>query len=275
MRTIARLVALPFAALLALAAPAAADSPLPLTVATQPDAPRVLVGQRTGYTISVTNPNASLIGIGSLTQPLPDGFGYVPGSTSSQTRLDPLASGGNLVWTNPFNAVASATTSLHFDLVAPQHPGVWRASPGATVDPPYTVAPVDPASAPALTVYAAPLWIGLRVLHAKAAPGAVATYVLTARNPNPVPVTLATLHVELPRGFALVQAVRGAGAAGARVLRWKDLALDAGQRLDVTLRARVASRPGRYAAGAGATTRDGFVVAGNRAVATIRVGSTS
>jgi hypothetical protein len=267
----AALLVLPCAALLALAGSAAADAPAPLTVATQPDAPRVLVGQRTGYTISVTNPNPTLIGIGSLTQPLLDGFRYVTGSTASQTRLDPLASGGSLVWTSPFNAVARATTSLHFDLLAPQHPGVWSAVAGATVDAPYSIAPVDPASAPALTVYAAPLWIGLRALHANVAPAAVATYVLTARNPNPVPVTLATLHVELPRGFSLVRAVHGAGAAGARVLRWQDLVLDAGQRLDISLRARVALRPGRYAAGAGAMTRDGFVVAGNRAVAAVRV----
>jgi uncharacterized repeat protein (TIGR01451 family) len=271
MRSVARLVVLPCAALLAVVAPAAADAPAPLTVATQPDAPRVLVGQRTGYTISVTNPNPVLIGIGTLTQPLPGGFRYVPGSTSSQTRLDPLAGDGNLVWTNPFNAVGGATSSLHFTLVAPQHPGEWRVSAGATVDPPYAVAPVDLASAPALTVDAAPLWIGLRVLHARVARGAVATYVLTARNPNPVPVTLATLRVELPLGFTLVRAVRGAGAAGARVLRWRELALAADQRLEITLRARVAPRPGRYVAGAGATTRDGFVVAGNRAVAAIRV----
>jgi uncharacterized repeat protein (TIGR01451 family) len=79
------------------------------------------------YTITVNNPGGPIT-LNSLTDHLPDGFTYVPGSTTGATTADPTVSGHDLVWAGPFNVGAGGSITLGFAVIVGSTPGTFTNS---------------------------------------------------------------------------------------------------------------------------------------------------
>ncbi len=123
-------------------------------------------GDENGYTISITNPSSDGGGEGegegavldtviyeSITDELPDGFTYVPGSTTGLTDADPDISGQTLTWDGPFFIASESTGELHFNVIVSETPGEYdnEASADTEVDslstgPTATITVEEPAS---------------------------------------------------------------------------------------------------------------------------------
>ena len=56
------------------------------------DDPTVGPGDVVTYTITITNEGADAVDLDSISDTLPDGFAYVPGSTSGVTTAEPVVS---------------------------------------------------------------------------------------------------------------------------------------------------------------------------------------
>ncbi len=84
------------------------------------------------YTITISDPSADPATLNAITDSLPAGFVYVPGSTTGVTTADPAISGSNLTWSGPFTLPASSTVSLEFDAIASVVPGAYFNNASAT-----------------------------------------------------------------------------------------------------------------------------------------------
>src|SRR5258705_8060920 len=63
------------------------------------DSPTSVVSTQNGYTITIQNPNVNDVAVSSIVDTLPDGFAYVPGSTTGATSNDPATIVGQvLTW---------------------------------------------------------------------------------------------------------------------------------------------------------------------------------
>ena len=85
-------------------------------------------GGRVGYTITATNPNAGTADLTTLTEHLPAGFAYVPGSTTGATTADPAITGADLTWTVSAAIPSSGTAVLGFQTTASGTPGRYTDS---------------------------------------------------------------------------------------------------------------------------------------------------
>ena len=102
----------------------------PVTLTKTADAAAVNPGQNVGYTITGTNPGSIAEALNTITDTLPAGFSYVPGSTTGVTTADPAIVGQSLTWTGPFalpaaTEAAQGTFTLHFFAVAPAVDGTF------------------------------------------------------------------------------------------------------------------------------------------------------
>ena len=109
----------------------------PLVTTKTADSPTVAAGGQDGYTITVSNPNATSAALASVTDVLPAGFSYVSGSTTGATTADPNVSSQTLTWGGPLNVPAASgqtpgSLSLHFNVTASTTP---RASTTTTPQP--------------------------------------------------------------------------------------------------------------------------------------------
>jgi uncharacterized repeat protein (TIGR01451 family) len=83
-------------------------------------------GSQNGYTITITNPGTYEDTLVSITDDLPTGFSYIPGSTSGATTDDPHISGQRLCWSGYFPVPGDGgTISLHFQVVVTEQPGTY------------------------------------------------------------------------------------------------------------------------------------------------------
>lgn len=103
---------------------------LPLTTAKTADATAVGAGAQDGYTVTVSNPNASIVQLASITDTLPAGFSYIPGSTTGATTSNPTISAQTLTWNGPFADPAGSgqtpgSISLHFDVTVASKAGTY------------------------------------------------------------------------------------------------------------------------------------------------------
>jgi uncharacterized repeat protein (TIGR01451 family) len=78
----------------------------------------VALGGLTGYTIYVSNSNDTSITVTGISDTLPAGFSYAPGSSTGATTADPSIVGQKLSWTGSFAVPASGNISLHFNVYA-------------------------------------------------------------------------------------------------------------------------------------------------------------
>jgi uncharacterized repeat protein (TIGR01451 family) len=103
-------------------------SPLLTTVAA--DSATATVGGTDGYTITISNPNSSPVGLASITDTLPTGFSYLAGSSSGATSSDPAIGGQMLTWAGPIDVTAASegadgTVTLHFDVTVSNSTGTY------------------------------------------------------------------------------------------------------------------------------------------------------
>lgn len=130
----------------------------PLTVTKTVDRAQATAGSEVTYAITLTNDGATAQEITSVTDSLPEGFTYVPGSTSGLTATDPTGT-SDLTWTGDFEVPAAGddgpgTATLNFRATVSDVPGTYTNSagaegPGATVVTADDTAPVTVVAATA------------------------------------------------------------------------------------------------------------------------------
>jgi uncharacterized repeat protein (TIGR01451 family) len=116
----------------------------PITLGLSADRSSVEAGVTTGYTATLTNPNAVSVAVSSVNVTLAGDFSYKGGSTSGAITADPqVGSGGgssqSLTWQGPVGIPGNGSASFHFTVTAPAAPGDYRAVVAGTVDAPFTV----------------------------------------------------------------------------------------------------------------------------------------
>jgi uncharacterized repeat protein (TIGR01451 family) len=135
----------------------------PPSIAKTADESSTVQGGTNGYTITVSNPNDEAVSVDALTDVLPSGFTYVPGSTTGAVTADPDQEGNTLTWQalegSLFTVPANGQASVSFDVVVSDTPGDYfnEASADAgqdtattgptapvTVAPPPVLSPCDP-----------------------------------------------------------------------------------------------------------------------------------
>ncbi len=116
---------------------------VPLTMSKAADEPTSPPGGTNGYMITVTNGNEAAATLDAVVDTLPDGFGYVAGSTTGATTTDPAVSGQELTWTGPFEAPAGGAVTLAFDVTVASQPGTYTNEAGAT-SADFVVSPTGP-----------------------------------------------------------------------------------------------------------------------------------
>ena len=95
-----------------------------MTLTKTADASSVSAGGSDGYTITATNPNSGSVSLNTLTDTLPAGFTYTPGSTTGATTSDPSISSQTLTW-GPIVVPGGGTATLHFGVTASTTPGTY------------------------------------------------------------------------------------------------------------------------------------------------------
>jgi uncharacterized repeat protein (TIGR01451 family) len=115
------------------------DDVVPLTLALVADVPSVPADASTGYTATLTNPNAEAVVISNIAVKLPDGFSYLDGSTTGATTADPQISEQRLSWQGPLEIAGKGSASLHFAVTAPSTPGEYVADVSGSVESPFTL----------------------------------------------------------------------------------------------------------------------------------------
>lgn len=117
---------------------------VPLTTAKSADTATSTPGGANGYTITVSNPNASAVTLSSIIDTLPAGFTYTTGTTTDGTTADPDVVGQTLTWPGPFPVAGGGSVSIHFGVTAASTPGVYSNEATASAPSPYSVTPTGP-----------------------------------------------------------------------------------------------------------------------------------
>ena len=125
----------------------------PVSFAKSADHAQVDAGASTGYTVTVSNPGAVAHTLTSITDTLPSGFSYVPGSTTGATTADPTVAGQDITWSGTFvvpagTATTPGTLTLHFGVTASSVAGTYTnsvtgAGDGVTVLAALDTAPIE------------------------------------------------------------------------------------------------------------------------------------
>jgi uncharacterized repeat protein (TIGR01451 family) len=84
------------------------------------------------YTIIINNPSLGAITLDTITDSLPAGFSYAPGSTTGVTTTDPGVVGQDLTWNGPLVVPATSSVSLQFNGVASLIPGDYFNNAGGS-----------------------------------------------------------------------------------------------------------------------------------------------
>lgn len=113
---------------------------VPLTTSMTADSPTAIGGGSNGYTITIHNPNTTAVTLTDVTDTLPSGFSYIPGSSSGATVADPSIVGQNLAWAGPIPVPASGDISIHFNVTVSTTPGEYFNNAGGNATG-FTVAP--------------------------------------------------------------------------------------------------------------------------------------
>jgi uncharacterized repeat protein (TIGR01451 family) len=123
---------------------------VPLSTAKTADSSTAGVGGTDGYTITIHNPNTVAVALDSITDTLPAGFSYTPGSTTGATTTDPSISSQDLSWSGSISVPASGDASIHFSVTVASTPGEYFNNASATAEG-FTVAPTGDTAAITVT----------------------------------------------------------------------------------------------------------------------------
>jgi len=97
----------------------------PLLTTKTADAANATAGGADGYTITISNPNGAAATLNSITDTLPAGFTYTPGSSTGATTADPTISASTLTWAGPIAVPPGGTAVLHFGVTVSSTPGTY------------------------------------------------------------------------------------------------------------------------------------------------------
>ena len=103
-----------------------------LTTTKTTSTPSVSPGAAVQYTITINNPSLVAITLDTITDSLPAGFSYTPGSTTGVTTSDPGIAGQDLTWSGPFAMPAASSVSLQFNGIASLIPGDYFDNAGGS-----------------------------------------------------------------------------------------------------------------------------------------------
>ena len=107
---------------------------VPLSTTKTADSASVDPGAADGYTITIHNSNSDAVVVNTITDTLPAGFTYTPGSTTGATTSDPTVSGQNLTWSGPFNDPAGGDVTLHFGVTVSSTVGTYYNNAGGSAE---------------------------------------------------------------------------------------------------------------------------------------------
>ena len=118
-----------------------------------------------GYSVTLANGSSSSFTVSTVTDTLPTGFTFVPGSTTGGITTAPAVSGNQLLWTGSFTVPPGGALMFHFNVTVATAPGhytntVTADAGSASVVPATNVAPIDVATVvatPAFPVEGLPL----------------------------------------------------------------------------------------------------------------------
>jgi len=97
----------------------------PLFTTKTADAANATAGGADGYTITISNPNTAAATLNSITDTLPAGFTYTPGSSTGATTADPTIAASTLTWAGPIAVPPGGTAVLHFGVTVSSTPGTY------------------------------------------------------------------------------------------------------------------------------------------------------
>jgi len=97
----------------------------PLFTTKTADAANATAGGADGYTITISNPNAAAATLNSITDTLPAGFTYTPGSSTGATTADPTIAASTLTWAGPIAVPPGGTAVLHFGVTVSSTAGTY------------------------------------------------------------------------------------------------------------------------------------------------------
>lgn len=117
----------------------------PLTTSVAADAPSTPVGGENGYTVTVANPNSAPKSLTSVSNLLPDGFAYRPGTTSGVVASDPEINDQQLTWDGPIVVPANGSATFHFGVTVANVEGTYYDLAGGDGGP-TTVVPAEQAA---------------------------------------------------------------------------------------------------------------------------------
>ena len=120
------------------------------------DSPTSPAGTQNGYTITIQNPNANDVTVSSITDTLPAGFAYVPGSTTDATTNDPAIFAQMLTWSGSLSVPARDSISLHFAVIVADTPGDYFNEAGGSAEESYNVIATGPTAKITVTAAATP-----------------------------------------------------------------------------------------------------------------------
>jgi uncharacterized repeat protein (TIGR01451 family) len=134
--------------------------PVPgLVVTKTADNPTSAAGETNGYTVTIANGSGLDVPLESISDSLPAGFAYKPGTTSGAVSAEPVVSGGGrgLRWNAPGVVPAGGSLRLRFGVTVANAAGEYlneatAAASGFAVEPSGPTAKVTVDVAPAITV---------------------------------------------------------------------------------------------------------------------------
>jgi hypothetical protein len=131
---------------------------VPVQVDIQADASTAIASSTDGYTVTMTNDNATPATIDSVATQLPQGFSYQTGTTTGATTADPQINGQTMTWSGPFTIPAHGTVTYHYDVTVASTDGHYEssvdgASSTATVANSLDTAPIDVAAVQPLPAF--------------------------------------------------------------------------------------------------------------------------
>jgi uncharacterized repeat protein (TIGR01451 family) len=106
----------------------------PLSTEKTADSATAQAGAADGYTITIRNPNTVAVTLDAITDRLPAGFVYTPGSTTGATTADPSVVGRDLTWSGPIAVAASGSASIHFGVTVAAAPGDYFNEAGGSAE---------------------------------------------------------------------------------------------------------------------------------------------
>jgi uncharacterized repeat protein (TIGR01451 family) len=92
----------------------------------------VAAGGQDSYNVTVTNPLGSPVSLNTITDHLPAGFAYIPGTTAGGITVDPTINGQDLTWTGPFDLPAGGTLQFAFAVTVSANGGIYTNSVDGT-----------------------------------------------------------------------------------------------------------------------------------------------